>query len=248
MYARIFTYSFLLFVFLACKKENALDCFKSNGKEITEVRSPGSFTKIELNDKIELNISYGPEFKVEVIAGKHVIKNIRTEVADGILKIEDLNKCNFVRGYKRIHKVNVTMPYLSSVLNNSVTKIEIREGFEQDSVRVRAESSGDIHLAGTYGFIKAHSNGNGDVYLKGKCKSLNVYINGTNFLRAEELSISDYVFIQTLTKGDCFFNTANLARFEYIIYSEGNIYYKGQPLEITGFQEKGAKGKMIRED
>ena len=68
----------MLFLFVGCKKENALDCFKSNGKEITETRELGAFTKIMLYDNIDLNITKGTVYKVDVVAGKHIIKNIKT--------------------------------------------------------------------------------------------------------------------------------------------------------------------------
>lgn len=245
---RSFLYFFLSLLFISCKKENAGDCFKGNGKEITELRQPGTFTKIDMNDKIDVTVVQGPEIKVEVTAGERIIKNIFTKVEDGILKIQNTNKCNFVRGYKRRTHVKITLPYCYSVLNNGVATLTIDEGFVQDSIRVRAESSGDIHLNGKYDYVKAHSNGNGDVYLEGKCKALTVFINGTNFLRAENFVITDQVFVQTLSKGDCFFNIDQLNKFDYIIYDKGNIYYKGTPVTISGFMEKEASGQLIKQD
>jgi len=242
------TYSFLFLAFISCKKENAGDCFKSNGSEITESRFTESFTKVEMNDKIDVTISCGTEFNVEVFGGKHILISIYTKVKDGVLIIENHNKCNFVRGYKKRVKVNLTLPYLYSAVNNGVATLIINDGFTQDSVRIRAESSGDIHLKGTYSYIKAHANGNGDVYLKGACNSLVVYINGTNYLRASELKIKDWVFIETLTKGDCYLNAEGLKKLEYLIYQEGNIYYKGHPASIIGSVEADAKGKVIQED
>lgn len=248
MIKKIFTYFLFLLFFISCKKENSKDCFKPNGKEVTEVRTPGSFTSIELNDKIELNISYGPETKVEVTSGKNIIKNIVTEVKDGILKIANNNKCNFVRGYKRKTTVNVTMPYIYSVLNNSVSKIEIKEGFEQDSVRIRAESSGDIHLNGKFYFINSHSNGNGDIYLEGSCTKLFVFTNGTNFLNAGNLDVSDYAYVITLGIGDCHVNAEHLNQLDYLIIGEGNVYYKGIPKSLTGSFDPAAKGKILQEN
>ena len=105
-----------------------MDCFKSNGTEITDSRTPGQFKIIKTYDKIDLNITKGSEFKVEVVAGKNVIKNIKTKVADGILTIDNNNKCNFVRGYKRKVTVNVTSPYLVRVENHGVGTTTFSEG------------------------------------------------------------------------------------------------------------------------
>lgn len=243
----VFLYLIPLVLLISCKKENAVDCFKSNGAEEHEIRNLEPFRYIELNDKIELTVTPGPEQKVEVIAGKHIIKNISTRVSDGTLKVENLNKCNVVRGYKRTIKVNVTMPYLKSVLNNSVAKIEIT-GFDQDSIWVHAESSGDIHLAGKFFFVRSYSNGNGDMYLSGNCRQLFVYTNGTNFLNAQNLVVSDYLYIEALTKGNCYVNATELKDLEYALYNDGSIYYTGTPLILNGIFGSQAKGKVIKED
>lgn len=238
----------VVFLFTSCKKQHRSDCFKSNGKEVKELRSPGSFTKIEINDKIEVTVFKGPEAKVEVIAGEHVIANILTEVKDNTLRISNSNKCNVVRGYKRQVRVNITVPYLYSALNNSVEKLSFDDNFTQDSIRVNAESSGDIYLGGNYAYIKAHSNGNGDLYLSGSCRKLYASLNGTNYLKAENLSVSEYAFIETLSIGDCFLNAKDLKSFEYSIYRDGNIYYRGNPAVISGFCDKASRGKLIREE
>ena len=91
--------------FLSCHKENAFDCFKGNGSEITQLRQPGQFTYIEISDKMEVTIYNGPQCKVEVTAGEKIMRNISTTVSGNILKIENKNTCNFVRGYKRIDGV-----------------------------------------------------------------------------------------------------------------------------------------------
>lgn len=245
---RGFLYFFLVLVFTSCRKENALDCFKSNGKEITEVRMPGTFTMIDMNDNMDVTLVQGSETKVEVTGGEHIIKNISTKIEDGVLKIENKNKCNFVRGYKRHTTIKITLPYLYSIINNGVADLTVDENFVQDSIRIRAESSGDLYLNGKFDYVKAHSNGNGDIHLNGSCKSLEVFLNGTNFLHAENFVVSDYVFVQTLSKGDCFFNIDHLNKFEYIIYDVGNIYYKGSPTTISGFLEKDASGQLVKQD
>ena len=248
MIKRVLIYSFLIFLFSSCKKENEFDCFKSNGQETSEIRYLDVFTKVEMNDEIEVSITQGAEFKIEVIAGKHIIKNISTKVEERVLKIKNNNKCNFVRGYKKQVKVNIVLPFLYSVLNNGVGHLTIDGNFAQDSIRVRAESSGDIHLSGTYSYIQALSNGNGDMYISGRCAGLDVYMKGTNFLKAEDLFVTDYISILTQSIGDCFINAQNLKKLEYTIYEEGNIYYTGEPLSIIGTLDPDSKGKVIKED
>lgn len=224
-----------------------MDCFKSTGTEVTDSRSPGQFKIIEVFDKIDLNISKGNEFKVEVVAGKNVIKNIKTKVTDGVLIIDNTNKCNFVRGYKRKVTVNVTLPYLVRVENHGVGTTSFDESYAQDTIQVRAENSGDIHLNGIFNQIKTSSHGNGDIYLNGVCNTLFVYTYGTNLLKAENLIVNTYVFVESISIGDCFINAPSGGKLEYNIWRSGNIYYKGNPAQINNFQGTG-KGQLIKQN
>ena len=199
-------------------------------------------------DKIEVTVFRGSSFQVEVIAGKNIIKNIATTIQNDTLRIENKNKCNFVRGYKHQVKINITLPHLYVAVNNGVAKLTIDNAFTQDSVRVRAESSGDIFLNGTYNFIYAHSNGNGDININGTANELKVYINGTNYFNAQNLIVKDKIYIETLSLGDAHLNAEQLKKLDYIIYNTGNIYYRGTPNEVTGTLDKKSQGKLIKQD
>lgn len=224
-----------------------MDCFKSNGPEVSETRTTAAFNIIKLYNTIDLNITNGTEFKVEVLAGKHVIKNIKTTVADGVLSIDNDNRCNFVRGYKRKVTVNISMPYLVRVENRGVGTVRFSENYTQDTIHVMAENSGDIHLNGTFNQIKTSSHGNGDMYLNGSCNHLFVYTYGTNVLYAENLTVNNYIFVETISIGDCFITAPNSGTLECNIWRDGNVYYKGNPSVINRFKGDG-KGSLIKQD
>lgn len=245
------TYAFYIFYILfvlSCKKENAFDCFKSSGSDISETRILGNFNSIELKNKVDVNITNGNDFKIEVVAGKHIIKNISTKVVNGVLVIENENTCNFVRGYKRIVTVNVTLPKLEGIVkNNGVGTIRFEQNYIQDTLVVRTESSGDIYVNGKYNQIRTSAHGNGDIYLNGLCNSLYVYTFGTNYLKAENLIIKDYAFVETLSLGDCYLNVDNIQKFDYNIHRSGNIYYTGNPITINDFSSKDGTGQAIKQ-
>ena len=238
----------VIFFFVSCKKENEFDCFKSTGTEITETRDASAFTVIKLFDKIDLNINKGPDFKVEVIAGKHVIDNVKTTLANGILSINNTNKCNFVRGYKRKVTVNITLPYIVRVENRGVGTIRFNENFAQDTIQLIAENSGDIYLNGTYNQIKTGSHGDGDIYLNGTCNRLYGYLYGTNLIDATKLTVNTYIFIETISIADCHINAPEGGTLEYNIWRKGNIYYKGNPSVINSFSNGYGQGKLIKEN
>lgn len=237
---------FIFFIFSFCKKENILDCFTSNGKEITETRLVSDFDFIEAYDDIEVNILKGKDFKIEIIAGENIIHKVSTNIENRLLKIKNLNSCNFVRGYDRKIKVNITLPYLKIIKNLGVGNIIFDKNFYEDTIFVRIENSGDVYLNGNYNLIKTSSHGNGNVFLNGTCNSLYSYLNGTNFIYAEKLIVLDYIFIETVSIGDCFISALNCNTLEYNIWSDGNIFYRGNPKFINDFSKQTANGKLIQ--
>ncbi|MBA2612567.1 MAG: DUF2807 domain-containing protein [Bacteroidetes bacterium] len=226
-----------------------MDCFKSTGTDVSEMRYPGKFQDVQVKGKIEVNIFQGSEYKVEVIAGRHLIKNINTTVTDTLLKIENSTSCNFVRGYKRKIIVNVTMPYVSKIYNYSVSSITMDPGFNQDSLLyVRNENIGDTYINGKFNIVSTSSHGAGDIYLSGSSRTLLIYSNGTNFTFAENFKASDQVFISTYSIGDAHLNLQGVASFDYYIWSKGNIFYSGDPLAINnlGAGKTNGKGTLIK--
>ncbi len=236
-------YLFFIFGLLACNKENAADCFKSNGKTVSEVRYPEPFHSLIVNDKIEVTVFKGSEYKVEVIAGKHLLKGIKTRVLDNELIIENTNKCNFVRGYKHRIKVYVTSPYIKKATNEGVSALTFDEQFNQDTLMVRCGGIGDVIVNGTFNVLFSSTHGGGDTYLNGSCNTLWIYANGTNYIHAQHLEVKNYIFIQTLSLGDITINANGLNQLDYNIESSGNIIYHGVPtiLKNAGKQEGGGK-------
>jgi hypothetical protein len=223
-----------------------MDCLKSNGSEVTVQRNLGTFNEIIVNDKIDLTVIQGSEFRVEVTAGKNIIDNIAIENRHSVLEINNNNKCNFVRGYKRRVLVTVTVPFIKRVTNNGVGTVRFGNDFVQNTIFVRAENSGDVHVHGNFSKLQTSSHGNGDIYLNGSCDTLFVYMFGTNFLRAENLKINDYTFIETISIGDCSLNAPSGGTLECNLWRSGNIYYSGDPAVVNNFSDGSAKGRLIK--
>jgi len=139
------------------------------------------------------------------------------------------------------------VPYIKFILNDGVGTIRISSDFVQDTLLVRAESSGDIYVNGVYNQIRTSSHGNGDIYINGSANSLFVYAFGTNFLKAENLKVTDYVFIETFSIGDCSIDASQLKTLEFNIHKDGNIFYRGEPASISDFSTYTRKGRAIKD-
>lgn len=92
------------------------------------------------------------------------------------------------------------------------------------------------------------SHGNGDIYLQGSANNLLVYTNGTNYTHAENFRVSDLAYISSYSLGHAYFNLKGTATFQYYIWSEGNVYYSGNPGTIANLGNSDAKGQLIQRD
>lgn len=243
-----YTILVLLSFLFSCQKEHAPDCFTANGADVSDIRSLGTFRSIDLNDNMDLTLFKGAEFKVEVICGENIMDKIATSVQSGTLIIDNNNKCNFVRGYKRRIKVNVTVPSINRVTNNAVGTIVFDSNYQQDSIiNIGAGSSGDIYINGTFGEIYTSSHGNGDLYFNGTADRLIVYSNGTNYTNAEKLVVKYDIFINTYSIGDTHLSLNSANTLDFYIWKDGNIYYTGTPAAVHELSDGTAKGKLIKQ-
>ncbi len=238
---------YILFAIFAssCTKEHAFDCFTPNGKTETITRSLPPFSKIEVFDNFDITIVQSNERRVEITGAEHVLKGIETAVQDNLLSIRNLNACNFVRGYKRPFTLRIYTPFVQEIVNEGVAVVRMDENFAQDSLSAKVGNSGDFYLNGTYRIVKTVSTGNGDMYLKGNVESLYLFTTGVNYVYGKELQVSKYMFIHTLTLGDCILSATPATDLAYNIQGKGNIYVYGTPKGIYNASEPGYTGQLI---
>lgn len=235
----------VLFVLLAvaCNKPSAPDCFKTTGKQTSITRTLTPFYAVDLEANLEMTLVNGPEYKVEIFGGANMLDKVTTSVSDGTLTIDNKNACNFVRGYKHHLKLTVTAPNFKFAVTNSIGNIIVND-LIQDTLFVYSEG-GDITIDGAYNVVRTSSHGNGNVYFKGTTNKMYVYMNGTNFLYADECVVTNYVFIESISLANAYIKAPDAGTFEYHLWKTGNIYYKGNPSVVSGKIE--GKGAVIKE-
>lgn len=213
-----------------------------------QVRTIGDFKGVFVYNKIDALIVKGTHYKVEVIAGEHIIHKVSTKIMGDNLVIENYNTCNFVRGYKRRITVKVTTPYLDSVINFGVGKVTIGDNFKQDTLDVKTESSGDIYVHGFFKLLTLTASGNGDMYLNGTTEMLYAFSIGTNYLWAKGLVITDFMYVYNRSLGNSYVNAEKAQRARFNVEDAGNIYYSGHPPLVVYEPFEGAKGKLINQE
>ena len=236
-----FLFSISLLAISSCKKENRWDMFKGTGKKVSETRALAPFTKILLEDNVNVVLSPGHTQEVRVEAGEKLISLVRTEADTNTIHIYNDNKCNWARSYKKgTITVYITMPTLRYIWHNGSGDITCTDTIHCDTINIQPHESGNIELTLNANVIFNQLHGNSDVTLHGKCPIMGIFHIGEGYLHAEDLQTDD-VWIHTEASGNEYLNVKKelTASIEWA----GSAYYKGNPATVTG--EVKGNGKLI---
>jgi hypothetical protein len=232
------------FLFNSCKKQNMCDCFKPRGETVIETRTVSNFNTLRAYDKIDVYFTQDSTITspvIKVVTGKHLVSSVITEVSEGELKIQNTNRCNFVRGSHNDVTVYVTAPYVKYFIQDGVGNIFGTNTVIQDSVDCNIRNSGDIHLDVKTRSVVGHMHGIGDLYVSGTANSFFTNTVGQGFIYAQNFKAS-YGFIYYKSNGEARVNITGQLDGE--IASTGNLYYTSNPplvnVKITG------SGKLIK--
>ena len=211
----------------SCKKENRWDLFKRTGEMTLETRVLDPFTDITVgSNRINVFITQDKRFDVKVQAGKNLLSNIRTEVRDGRLYIDDDNKCNFARSYKFPVTVFIHMPKLNHIFHDGAGSIKSLNTLVSDTIDVITKSAGDVALDVNCYRMSVHMHSVSDITVTGTCNDNICYATGNGFYYSSGLA-SSYCWVWAKTTGEIYVNVIGLLQVN--IQSVGDVYYRGNP-------------------
>ncbi len=243
----IFTLMILVsVVFPSCEKDHFFDFAKRTGKNVTITRSVNeNFTKIILNDDVNLVITQGSTYSLMLEGGENLLPGIETTFGDSTLTIRNKNTLNWLRSYDKKITAYVTLPHLLDLHFEATSRVSNTDTIREDSLSVISiGGSGYIDLVIKTGISKLSiSRGSADMTIKGSTGLNFIYSGAYGAFHCLELN-AVYLYIQNKSPNDCFVNVSH--HIEYNISGLGNIYYRGNPTEITGKVSSG--GKLLKVD
>jgi hypothetical protein len=243
---RLIAYLFLLisyFLFSSCKKENMCDCIKGTGEIIKEKRTVADFTSIEVHDNIYVTLTQDSINSVEVEAGENLLPLIRTNVDGSMLRIENDNKCNWVRSYKKEIHVYLHVRNLQYIWSYSGKSIISSNTLTNPVINIFNFFSGDISvdIDADSSYTKQMGAG-GDISVTGRTNYNYIFDQGYGFLHLENLQSNKALVAQHGT-GDIHMNIRDILDVE--ILSSGSVYYSGSP--AVEQRPSSGNGRLIHE-
>jgi hypothetical protein len=231
----------LFWMFNACEKPS--DCVESSGLTITKEIAVQPFKKIKVYRGIEVIITQGSEYKVEIVAGSNFIDNVDVRQKGDQLIFQDNVSCNWVRAYGNT-KILVTTPTLEEVYSKTDRNISSNGVLTFPYISfIAIDKDGDGESgAGTGDFILNIDNynlyiANNNVsrfYLTGKTEDalFNFYF-GDGRIEAGNFTVQN---MQIYHRGSNDMTVKPMQKITGIINSTGNIILKNVP-PIVDVQE-----------
>lgn len=212
---------------VGCEKPSK--CWKGIGDEVAEIRTPGPFTKIYIEeDHYDVYIYQDTFCSITLEGGDKMIPWMETEVKNGSLIIRDKNTCRFMRNLSYKTDVHVTVQDLELIEYRGTGNIYFMDTLVTDTFELNASTgSGDAHVLvnATQVIVNNHT-GPFDVYVAGSASQLYLYSAGNGFLNSFDMDAVN-VNCTNYGTGDLSFRVSGYM-FAHITHT-GNIVYKGVP-------------------
>ncbi len=218
----------------ACEKPS--DCIESSGSTITKEISVQPFKKIKVYRGIEVIITQGPDYKVEIVAGENFIDNVSvTQNGDQLIFKDDIS-CNWVRAYGQT-KIVVTTPTLEEVYSKTDRNISSNGvltfpfisfiAMDKDGDGESGAGTGDFKLNIDNDFLYIANNNVSRFYLSGQTNlaEFNFYF-GDGRVEAENLTAQN---VKVFHRGSNDMTVKPIQSITGVMNSTGNIILKNVP-------------------
>jgi hypothetical protein len=252
----------LLLAFASCAKD-PFGCFKSTGPITTEVRPFGYYNAVLLMHNIDVTFIQTDDpsnHRIEITAGKNLLKKIRSESEQFILVIpgdsiiptivdtlqrmvlSSDNQCNWVRSYEKPIEAKIYYSEIRHIEYRSIGNVIFEDTIRSDNFRIDIfEGSGNIELLlNTDNSFLAFHYGTAELTAKGLSGINYLYQASFGPIHAEELR-TEFTYMENRSTNDTYVNA--ITHLGVTISSIGNVYYRGDPPSI--FLNRSGSGQLL---
>lgn len=219
----------LVLTFCSCNKENAPDCFKTAGEVQTEIRDLGSFNKLELYSNLKYELIDTNFCGIEITGPKNLLPKIDAQLSNGVLKIENVNTCNFLRSFEQDITVTIYFDFVTNIQNFSTGQVKALNELKGNKIVLEnRQASGLVELKLNCDTIYCGSPaGVNDTRLSGNVEVAELYSDAYGIINAENL-LANHVYINNSSLQPIYAQALSYAFVR--IEDAGNVILKQQPI------------------
>jgi len=230
------TLLFIVCILLCGSCEKPSDCVESSGVTTTKDIVVEPFKKIKVYRGIQVIITQGAEYKVQIQAGSNFIDNVEVRQNGDQLIFKDEVSCNWVRAYGET-KIYVTTPTLEEIYSKTDRNIS-SDGvmtfpnltvfsLDKDADGEKGAGTGDFHLQINNNSLTIANNNVSRFYLSGQTNTANFnFYFGDGRIEAADFSVQN---IQVFHRGSNDMTVKPIQSITGIMNSTGNIVLKNVP-------------------
>lgn len=211
------------------------DSVQGNENVVRNSRDVKDFHGINTRSSINIVVTQGEKYKVELEAEENVMDYIETRVEDGVLVVTFRNNTS-IETHEEV-TAYVTAPSFDKFVINGSGNITGEGTFKStDEVETSVQASGNIKLSLDCPSLKALVQGSGDINLGGKTRDVRCTIQGSGNLNASEFK-AENVIAEVQGSGNA--NVYASVKVEAKIQGSGNVTYAGNPQVSSSIQGSG---------
>ena len=225
----------IILVSFSCKKGEDRRCFKSTGENSElEIVTESPIDSLFFNDNFSYVLIPDENEFILIQGGENVIPFVTVEQSFGRIEIANSNKCNFLRSFKKNITVEVHVSQLRYLEYTGGGSVIALDTLNAPDFRLRIiDGGGPVDLTLESGYIEAViTQGYGDFTLRGKTIGAFFLCQTNSFCNTNELQVSGTLDVRSNSGADMYVNADN-ANFKAQINRKGNVFYKGNPNQIS---------------
>jgi hypothetical protein len=146
-----------------------------------ETRSLNSFSKLKVQNGIDVYLTHSNEESAKIEARGHQLKDIKTEVVGDELRISHSSRL------LRSGNIKVYLNYrnLTAIEASGGSDVKSENVIKADEFYARASGGSDLRLSIETYYMEAHVSGGSDLYLNGSTEAFSFTAGGGSDIKAE---------------------------------------------------------------
>lgn len=230
---------------VGCEREQWDDCVTSTGPMRIEERSVPTFHSVDLDDRIDVVMGQRASGTVAVEAGSNLLGQIETEVVDGVLRLRNTMRCNWVRNLKKRVTVHVPVDGLDRLVLRGTGDVRCLDTIQVERFELEqwgAQGSTELLLDVHSCSIALHT-GAGSVNVAGRCSvTADLYSGIMGPIDASGMRAR---FVNVNNSGVADVRCWVTEMLDVRINDVGDVYYRGDPPNVR--ENITGSGRLLHE-
>ena len=207
--------------------EQLFDNLNDDSDAISEVRTCAPFSSIEAERAVRVVLSQGDTTSVVVKAQDHMLRNIETNVENGVLHIKNNNNNNRTR---TLPVVYVTTPTLTSIEASEASFIKSETPFEHlQTLTLEASEASRIQLTGSAERVIIEASEASRIQLTGSAERVIIKASEASYVNVADMAITA---VEASASEASSINIGQVEKARLTAESAAAITYEGQPSQL----------------